>query len=381
MKGKILIVDDEPNLLRLLEVALKVEGYTVVLAKNAQEAFAQIKAEQPDLVILDVSLPGMSGLEICRRLRSIPQTQTLPIIMLSALGQVEDKIAGLEVGADEYITKPVDNNELVARVAALLARTRRLRQAPPAPVGKALGFIGAKGGVGTTTVALNVAVAMVKQGKTVVAAELRPYFGTFATQFGEAPLETLTDLLKLEPAALTQQSLAARLANHPSGLQLLFGPQKVEQYRNIAAGQAQAIIKGLTSLAGYTVIDLPVFPTEANRAALQLCNFIVLVVEPDDGCLKAGQLMLDLIRSWGIPRGLVGAVIVNRGSLKIDLPRLKAQLGCELVGVVPPAADALSTAQARGLPLFLYQPAHIAAIQMSEVASRLSADRITVMSV
>jgi DNA-binding response OmpR family regulator len=381
LKGKLLIVDDEPNLLRMLEFTLQVEGYSLILARNGQEAFQQVKTEQPDLVILDVSLPDMSGLEICRRLRSVAETQTLPVIMLSARGQVADKIAGLEAGADEYVTKPVDTDELVARVAALLTRTRRLRQAPPPAAGKVLGFIGAKGGTGTTTVALNVAAALARQGKTVTALELRSHFGTFSAQLGGPPLETLSDLLELEPAAITAQALSSHLIPHSAGLRLLFGPQKVEQYKNIEYAQAEAIVKGLARLGEYTLIDLPAYPAEANQAALQLCNFITLVIEPDPGSLKAGKLMLDLMKWWQVNRGIVSAVVVNLKSLKVNLAELKAQLGCEIMGVVPPAAETCLVAQARALPLVLYQPESVVAIQLNEIASRLSADKIMVLPI
>jgi len=379
MKAKILIVDDEPNLLRMLEYSLQVEGYTIILASNGQEALYKVKREQPDLAILDVMLPDMSGLEICQRLRSSVQTLTLPVIMLSARGQVADKVAGLQAGADEYVTKPVDPNELVARVAALLARTRRLRQTQPAPSGKVIGFIGAKGGTGTTTVALNVAAALANQGKNVVAVELRSSFGAFAAQLGGAPLDNLSELLELEPTALTEEVVSARLAHHPSGLRLLFGPQKVEQFKSILYTQAQAIIKGLSSQAEYTIIDLAHYPAEANWAALQLCSSIALVMEPNLSSLMGAKIMLDLLKAWGVSRGLVGVVVVNQRSSKVNLDELRRQLGCGIIGVIPPAAEVSLAAQAQGIPLVLYQPQNLAAIQLNEVAARLSAAKMMPM--
>ena len=169
MGDKILIVDDEPHLLRLMEYALQVEGYEIVTAANAQEAIAKVWSERPDLAILDVMLPDASGLEVCRQLRSKAETEGLPIIMLSARERVADKVKGLQVGADDYVTKPVDMDEMVARVAALLARTKRLTRARAPDRGKVVGFVGAKGGVGTTTVALNVAAALAEQGSRVIA--------------------------------------------------------------------------------------------------------------------------------------------------------------------------------------------------------------------
>jgi DNA-binding response OmpR family regulator len=129
MSHKILVVDDEPSNRKMIGYALHSAGHSVSAAESGKEALLKIQAEIPDLVILDVMMPGMDGIEVCERLRNNPETATLPIIMLSALAQVNEKIRGLKAGADDYLTKPIDPKELVARVEALLERSRRLRQA------------------------------------------------------------------------------------------------------------------------------------------------------------------------------------------------------------------------------------------------------------
>ena len=169
MKAKILIVDDEPNILRLIGYSLEVAGYEIVTAKTGAEALKVVELEQPDLIVLDVMLPDMSGLDICQQLRKKPQTTDLPIIMLSARAQVADKVEGLKAGADEYVTKPVDAEEMTARVAALLERREHLVQTlAPSQVpdrGQILAVYGPKGGVGRTVVAANLAVALRKVTK------------------------------------------------------------------------------------------------------------------------------------------------------------------------------------------------------------------------
>ena len=122
--GTILVVDDEPGLLRLTAYTLEVEGYSIVTAESGAEALDRIRTARPLLVLLDVKLPDMSGLDVCRRIRSDPDTFDLPVIMFSALGQVADRVLGLQAGADEYISKPVDSDELLARVDALLRRSQ-----------------------------------------------------------------------------------------------------------------------------------------------------------------------------------------------------------------------------------------------------------------
>jgi DNA-binding response OmpR family regulator len=137
-KERILIVDDNESACRSLQLIFKKKGYEVEMAGTGWEAIEKAQGGFFDLVILDIMLPDIGGIEICRQLRSKPETIHLPIIMLSGRTQVPDKIQGLKAGADEYVTKPVDLDAMVARVEALLDRTRRLRQGQPAKRSKVL---------------------------------------------------------------------------------------------------------------------------------------------------------------------------------------------------------------------------------------------------
>ncbi len=121
---RILIVEDEEALATLLEYNLGKESFEVGIASDGEEAMLKIDEEAPDLVILDWMLPKVSGIEVCRRLRTKPETRNLPIIMLTARSEEADRIRGLETGADDYLTKPFSTNELIARVRAVLRRIR-----------------------------------------------------------------------------------------------------------------------------------------------------------------------------------------------------------------------------------------------------------------
>jgi two-component system, OmpR family, phosphate regulon response regulator PhoB len=122
MAPHILIVEDEDCLLEVLRYNFEKAGYVVESISNGDRADARLKETIPDLVLLDWVLPGLSGIELCRRLRRAPVTKTLPVIMLTARSDEMDKVCGLEMGADDYVTKPFSVNELLARAAALLRR-------------------------------------------------------------------------------------------------------------------------------------------------------------------------------------------------------------------------------------------------------------------
>jgi two-component system alkaline phosphatase synthesis response regulator PhoP len=122
--AKILIVEDEPNMVAGLRDNFEFEGYTVITARDGVEGLQRALDESPDLVVLDVMMPRMSGLEVCKQLRA--KRGSIPIIMLTARGQEVDKVVGLELGADDYVTKPFSIRELLARVKAVLRRTATL---------------------------------------------------------------------------------------------------------------------------------------------------------------------------------------------------------------------------------------------------------------
>jgi DNA-binding response OmpR family regulator len=122
MKQRVLVIDDDPAALRLTGYIFERAGYEVYEAANGIEGLAKAQEVKPDLVILDVMMPDMSGLEVCQRLRAQPAMAQLPIIMLSAKGQVDDKISGFQAGADDYVPKPVAPEELLVRARALLQR-------------------------------------------------------------------------------------------------------------------------------------------------------------------------------------------------------------------------------------------------------------------
>jgi two-component system phosphate regulon response regulator PhoB len=124
-KEKILVVEDEEDIQNLVLFNLTREGYRAVGADSGEKALEAARSEAPDLVILDLMLPGIDGLEVCRRLRAEARTADLPIIMLTAKGEEADIVAGLEVGADDYVTKPFSPRVLIARVRANLRKRRR----------------------------------------------------------------------------------------------------------------------------------------------------------------------------------------------------------------------------------------------------------------
>ena len=129
-RRKILVIDDEPDIVELVSYNLKKEGFDVASAADGEEALSMIRRGNFDFLILDLMLPGIQGMELCRILRNDPKTAHIPIIMLTAKGEEVDRILGLETGADDYMTKPFSPRELIARVKAVLRRLSEKAETP-----------------------------------------------------------------------------------------------------------------------------------------------------------------------------------------------------------------------------------------------------------
>ena len=139
MPARILLVDDERDLVWAVQNTLTRDGYEVLTAYDGMEALTQAQRHTPDLIVLDIIMPRMDGFQVCERLREDPSTASMPILFLSARGAVEDRIAGLDGGADDYIIKPFDFGELKARIRALLRRNvdvSMLKESVPPPAGE-----------------------------------------------------------------------------------------------------------------------------------------------------------------------------------------------------------------------------------------------------
>ena len=130
MGRTILVIDDEPELVKLLDYNLTKAGYLVLSAKDGENGLAAARKHSPDAIILDVMMPGLDGWEVCKRLRTDPSTSAIPILMLTAKAEEGDRVLGLELGADDYVTKPFGVRELLARVKALLRRSEIATASP-----------------------------------------------------------------------------------------------------------------------------------------------------------------------------------------------------------------------------------------------------------
>jgi DNA-binding response OmpR family regulator len=383
MAEKILVVDDEPESLKLFGYSLHRQGYEVVVAQSGKEALEVIDKQKPDLIILDIMMPGMDGYEVCRMIRANPKTQHLPVIMLTAKAEMQDKLTGFEVGADDYIHKPVTLAELFARVKAMLARSRASGAVSDlSSVGtRAIAFLGAKGGVGTSTLAVSTAVALTQQNLSVVLVELRPWGGT-ATQMLKVPSGTdLGALLSQDRKDLTPETMRQALVSHASGLSVLPAPQ-VRTGDNITQEmdplKVEAILIGLTGLSDFLILDLGTDLHAGTVAALRRCNRTILVSEHCPLSLRMSKAPLAALCTLGLTGNRIDVVVNNRTRVDITMPLAEAEalVGQPFLATIMPMTELLFRVNVanEGRPAGLVQRDNVSIQAIAEMARTLAED-------
>jgi DNA-binding response OmpR family regulator len=381
---KVLIVDDDPGCRLLLADLLCGEPYRVLEASSGPAAMAIVRHELPDLILLDVRMPAQDGLAVLRELKQQDRTRHIPVIMVTALAEDSDVTQCLDAGAVDHVAKPFVASVVRARVRAAL-RNRPSTESRVPKRGKLIGFIGAKGGVGTTTVAVNAALALQALGRSVVVVELRPYVGTVAQQLGVTSARNIQPLLDQDhTVASNSQLLMKCLTPHRTGLHLLLAPPTMDGERELTPLQTHSILNALSAMADFVIVDLPCLPSKATRVALQCCDFVGLTIALEPSCLALAPVMFAALASWGVGGNAVGAVLVFHES-GTDSPSTvqlaRTQLHCRIVSVIPPAADFCLVALKSGEPLVLGMPESIEALAFNHLAARLVMDPIPALTV
>jgi pilus assembly protein CpaE len=379
----VLIVDDDDNSRSVLCDALGGEPYRLLEASDGRQALDIANRELPDLILLDVLMPGMDGLATLHKLQAQGTTRHIPVIMVTALNMDSQISVCLDGGAIDHIVKPFSGLVVRARVRAALRNRVAATDNLATHRGKPLGFIGAKGGVGTTTTALNVALALVAPDQTVAVVEMRPYMGSVAQQLGVTASLNIERLLDCQhPGDINARTLSKCLTHHPTGLQLLLAPPSFNEQKEITAQQAEEILKVISGMADHVIVDFPCQPTRAVRAGLHCCHFVILAVEMEATCVASAQAMLDGLNAWGVGGHSVGAVLIHHrlGGSSMTVGYARTRLNCHIVGVVPPEPDLSLAALKAGQPLVLSHPESTAAVALTELATRLSADQVPALA-
>jgi CheY-like chemotaxis protein/MinD-like ATPase involved in chromosome partitioning or flagellar assembly len=380
MAEKILIIDDDVDTLRLVGLMLQRQGYEISAASNGSQGLAKALEERPDLILLDVMMPDMDGYEVARRLRKNPVTVTVPILMFTAKTQLDDKVAGFEVGADDYLTKPTHPTELQSHVKALLARSAKkepeqIVTAVHEQHGYVIGVIAARGGLGVSSVASNLAAAIYTRTKSdVILAELIPGQGTLGADFGLSNQNGLTELLKGTMAEITREKVEASLAIHNSGLKLLLASENPRDVTLTSEVQNyEAIVARLSTLARFVILDLGNgLPTFAQKI-LPMCAEQIVVLEGTPATIQHTRFLLDNLIELKIDRKTISVILNNRirSEAQMPLAQVKDKLEHSIATTLTPAPEAFLQATRMQTPAVISQPTNMTSQQFLKLADTI----------
>jgi pilus assembly protein CpaE len=314
MPAKILVVDDDPNVQRLVTYTVRQEGYEVITANDGAAAFRMWSVEHPDLVLLDVMLPKLDGYQVATKIRAEEGAGHVPIIMLTAEKEVEQKVRGLRAGADDYLVKPFHPAELLARIKSLLVPFEP-KDTPVGrpPLGRILAFYGAKGGVGTTTIAINSAIALHRElGRRVVLVDGNLQFGDHRV-FLDLGLDRKSIVDVVSAPSIDLDLIKQVLVRHDSGVDLLLAPPSPETAELVTHDDLPQILDELRTLYDYVLIDIDKRLDEVNLRVLDAADTIFVVMTADLSCLKNVRLVLQTISHLGYEAEKVHLVL-NRSN-------------------------------------------------------------------
>ncbi|GIL09237.1 MAG: transcriptional regulator [Chloroflexota bacterium] len=374
MSEKILIVDDDIDSLKLIGLMLQRHGYEVVAASAGVQALSKAMADRPDLIILDIMMPDMDGYEVCRRLRANPETRPIPIIMFTAKTLVDDKVAGFEAGADDYLTKPTHPAELASRVKAILARSANQRRRDTKK-GMTIGLLGAKGGLGTTTLALNIGAALVAAGENPIVADFRLGRGSMGLAIGFERSYGMANTLARPTADIRPAAVERELVVHSSGLRaLLSSPRPKEAQMKYPIESVVAVIGSLRTMGRPAIFDLGCgFDDSISRLQREM-DQLILVVEPAGITLAMARELLQELETSGAGSGRIHIVVINRSQSSLQTPwnEVEQMVGRELRAIVSAAPELAFQAARAATPIVLLQPSSIVANQIIKLSEELN---------
>jgi len=359
MKARILVIDDDDFILKLVSVTLSQAGHQVFTVSDGAEALQKAADIQPDLIILDVRMPGLDGYEVCRTLRNRPGFAHLPIMMLTANDTLEQKLKGFEAGADDYMIKPFQPAELEARMQVLLRRRGMVSQDQVTAIeSQVIAVFSLRGGVGVSTLAVNLALGLVQAWELpTTLVDMSFTCGQDALMLNLPLHNTWFDLTDIPLKELDRNMVTQVLLSYSTDLSLLAAPSTPEQGDTVESGLVAAVLQLLMECNHYLVLDLPHDFYERTLLGLDIAHRIVTVMSPEIASVYATKRALEVFDNLGYDRNKIHLVL-NQMFERHGIPRqaIEDALGRSVDFVIPSASKQLVDAINRGVPVIEKAP-------------------------
>ena len=376
---RVLLIDDEPFYYKLLNRPMKDAGHVLEHSKTGKEGLAKVSATKPDVIIVDLRLPDISGHDILERLRRDSEFSSIPVIVITAKNELGDKLKAFELGADDYLIKPFQPEELVARMRILARRGKAMKivsemEKSDENLTTIVAVHSLRGGVGTTSIAVNLALAFNQiWSKETLLIDSVLSAGQVAMMLNAKPRYTWEDFTDIELKNIDDDLLTEIASKHPGGLSFIAAPKSPIALDTFGDEFWQLVLGKFAKAYEFIVIDTAHDFADITIQMLNYANNLVLVVAPDMGSLRSALSTLDIYDKLGFSSDKIKLVLNSNSSIAgIRQAQIEKVLGHQVDFVLPYEPEEVVRAVNFGEPFLLKKPDLTISTKIEDMAYILS---------
>jgi pilus assembly protein CpaE len=376
---RVLLIDDEQFYFKLIRKMLKEAEYTLEYAQTGNEGLAKISAFEPELIIVDLKLPEMDGFQILERLKRDPKFSLIPVIVITVKDELSEKLKAFEMGADDYLVKPFQPEELVARMGILARRGQVIQYAQkmePKSNATMLAIHSLRGGLGCSSIAINLGLAFQKLwGKKTLLVDGVLTAGQVALMLDAKPTATWENLVGINVDHLDDAVVNEMMCSHKSGVRYIASPRYPIAADTFNSEQLNAFVEKLKGSNDFIIIDTPHDFSDMTIHLLSMSASILLLMAPEMASLRTTMSALEIYDRLGIPPEKIQIILNNNSSNPaIKQAQLEKVLKRPIAFVLPYEAGEVNRALNFGQPFILSNPDLPICLALEKMAYALSDD-------
>lgn len=378
---RVLLIDDEPFYNKLLSRPMKDAGHEFEYSKTGKEGLAKVSSTKPDVIIVDLRLPDISGHDILERLRRDQEFSNIPVIVITAKNELGDKLKAFELGADDYLIKPFQPEELVARMRILARRGKAMKivsemEKSDENLTTIVTLHSLRGGVGTTSIAVNLALAFNQiWAKQTLIIDAVLSAGQVAMMLNAKPRYTWEDIAEVEIKNIDDDLVHDIASSHSSGLSFIAAPRSPIALDTFSDEFWQLVLNKLAKQYEFIVVDTAHDFADNTIQMLNFANNLVLVVAPEMSSLRAAMSTLDIYDKLGFPMDKVKVVLNSISPIAgIRQAQIEKVLNHSVDFVLPYEPEEVIRALNFGEPFLLKRPELSISTKIENMAYILSHD-------